>query len=232
MLDNVLSEYFSNGFARLIKIDSTNLLDDARADIEKFVDSQQIPKKNNKGNLHNESILIKDNLYFGKNKKEEWELYKIDEAIRTVNSFALKTLQDILSNLLAKKINAKYYNNQIVIKKNLISDVLPFHRDSKPNKNKFLNIGLYFDLSNEENGGVYFVPRSHLEVDLKSNFEANGCTHEENEKYKNLKQGVLVSAEKGEVLLHDSYCIHGSSSNFSQQTKRITFYTKYIIDEK
>jgi hypothetical protein len=232
MLDNVLSEYFTNGFAKLIKIDFTSLIDDAKTDIEKFVNSQQVPIKSEKGNVYSESIIIKDNLYFGRNKNKEWELYKIDEAVRTINSSALKTLQDILTKVTNKKINTKYYNDQVVIKKYLISDVLPFHRDSKPNENKFMNIGLYFDSSNEENGGVYFVPGSHLKIDLKSNFEANSCTHEENKKYKNLKQGMLVSAEKGEVLLHDSYCIHGSSSNFAQQTQRITFYTKCLINEK
>ena len=104
-------------------------------------------------------------------------------------------------------------------------------------KNTYLQVYIFIDAQDKENGDIYYYPGSNHKdfmpyiyaVSYKEAFDENGVSHpgrkiEVPEKY----EKVEVSAPQGAICLQNGNTIHGSVANFSEVRSHNQYTMCYI----
>jgi len=98
---------------------------------------------------------------------------------------------------------------------------VPWHRDgpAQPGDERIFNVDIYPDHSTVENSCVWVVPGSHLwENDRADEMIRRG--HQEF----HLPGAVPAEMEPGDVLLHHTKVLHGSTANSSNTLRRVVYF--------
>lgn len=114
-------------------------------------------------------------------------------------------------------------NHVFIVKNKHSSSNFPIHQDwSFVNEDIYDSINIWIPLqdTNQTNGGIYFIPGSHL---LKNNIRGAGkLTFDFTPYYKKLKKHFTpVTLKKGQILLFYHSTIHGSTPNKSDNPRII-----------
>jgi phytanoyl-CoA hydroxylase len=90
---------------------------------------------------------------------------------------------------------------------------------------QFINIGFYFDDSSEKNGGLRILPGTHTQSLFSSLFKKFYFLNNDAD-----KEEVLVTAKKGDLVIHDGRMWHrvASSPYFGAESRRRVMYLPLI----
>jgi ectoine hydroxylase-related dioxygenase (phytanoyl-CoA dioxygenase family) len=118
-----------------------------------------------------------------------------------------KRLMDIVYSVMGQKVVITAA--ALIIKMPFYGGEVPYHRDpiDVPSGSVY-NFSVFLDDSTPENGCFEVVPGSHLTVGNEEQFK---------ERPKGLK---FISAEKGDIIIHDVRLIHGSAFSSSEKMRR------------
>lgn len=165
--------------------------------------SLNIPGNENSGNN-----LRVGNKFYGK-KDECWEVYKANLDIENVLDF--KNELNVLGL-------GEFWSSQIVMRKKFKENVLPCHVDNFYDpKIKYFQCGIYLTDSTLEDG-IFIIEKTHNIPTKEYLIDDTGMKR----KY--------ISANKGDLIIHNSYTWHGSNNNVKQEG-RVTLYIKFIKHE-
>jgi hypothetical protein len=114
----------------------------------------------------------------------------------------------------------------LVIKAPGFGVAVPWHRDPANCKVRAgINIGVYLDDAAEENGMLYVLPESHVDLGLA----VEGDTEEE----RFSTPGVVpVPTKAGDVVVHSEDLLHGSKEVHSQRRRRVLYFGCRTIPEQ
>ncbi|MBI4550672.1 MAG: phytanoyl-CoA dioxygenase family protein [Candidatus Latescibacteria bacterium] len=140
------------------------------------------------------------------------------------NSFSLRLLaHPFIGDLLTRMVGPDFIPcyESLVFKLPGHGSSVPWHRDGNPvqGSERIFNIDIYPDKSTVENSCVWVVPGSHLwEKERANEMIARGRAHFD------LPDAVPAEMEPGDVLLHHTKVMHGSTMNHSPQLRRVIYF--------
>jgi phytanoyl-CoA hydroxylase len=104
---------------------------------------------------------------------------------------------------------------------------VPWHRDGQPtpNKERVFNIDVYPDHSTVDNSCVWVVPGSHRWESEK----ANEVIRKGREDF-HLPDAVPAEVEPGDVLIHHTMVLHGSTVNNSDSLRRVVYFDNRAVN--
>jgi ectoine hydroxylase-related dioxygenase (phytanoyl-CoA dioxygenase family) len=103
---------------------------------------------------------------------------------------------------------------------------VPWHRDPANIRVRAgINLGVYLDDADEENGMLYVVPKSHADL----NISLEGNTEEERFA---CPEAQPVPANAGDVIVHSENLLHGSKRVRSDRERRVLYFGCRTIDEQ
>lgn len=183
----------------------------------KFISEKTLPKDFKLDeNKHSHEFKVGD-IFFSK-KKGIYEASKANLQLSNLDYFTEKIdkfIKDHTNKLYTFKIA------QLVFKKNFDSENMPPHVDNIYDKSKFfLNFGIYLSNSDNTNGIYFYRDSSSLKLD----------NHVPNrDKLASFKK-EYICASKGDLLIHNCYCVHESNSVYINEG-RATLYIKAEFNE-
>ena len=91
-----------------------------------------------------------------------------------------------------------------------------------------LNVGLYFDDSSAENGGLRVLPGTHRQNAFSMLFRKFYFLSREED-----RNEVLVSAKKGDLVVHDGRMWHrvGQSPHSGEKSRRRVMYIPFLLGD-
>ena len=102
---------------------------------------------------------------------------------------------------------------------------VPWHRDpGHPRLVPPLDIDVYLDAANPDNGCLYLIPGSHLwkGFDLQDLLDEHGFY---------LPGAIPIETQPGDVVLHSPNILHGSRATRGKPIRRISYFAYYQIED-
>lgn len=140
------------------------------------------------------------------------------------NSFSLRLLaHPFIGDMLTRMVGPDFVPlyESLVFKLPGNGSSVPWHRDGMavPGNERIFNIDIYPDYSTVANSCVWVVPGSHLWENQKANeWIARGQDDF------NLPGAVPAEMTPGDVLLHHTKVLHGSTANSSNELRRVVYF--------
>jgi phytanoyl-CoA hydroxylase len=140
------------------------------------------------------------------------------------NNFSLRLLaHPFIGDLLARMVGPDFIScyESLVFKLPGRGSSVPWHRDGNPvqGNERIFNIDIYPDRSTVANSCVWVVPGSHLWEKERANEMA-----QRGRKDFALPGAVPAEMEPGDVLLHHTKVLHGSTVNTSDELRRVVYF--------
>lgn len=140
------------------------------------------------------------------------------------NNFSLRLLaHPFIGDLLLRMVGPDFIPcyESLVFKLPGNGSSVPWHRDGQTvsGNERIFNIDIYPDRSTVENSCVWVIPGSHLWDDERA-FDMIRCGVENFE----LPDAVPAEVEPGDVLLHHTKVLHGSTANKSNTLRRVVYF--------
>jgi len=141
----------------------------------------------------------------------------VDEIMRS------KRIIDFVSNFIGEKPQAR--KSELFIKPANIGLEVPVHQDNYYwgiEDSRGLTVWIALDDCGEENGGIWYLSKSHLEGLLKhqKSFAPGSSQTIEADDLPNHCEKVLPELKPGDALLHHCLTVHGSDPNRSGRSRR------------
>lgn len=158
------------------------------------------------------------------NKGPEGIPYYLTYLHANPNTFSLRLLaHPFIGDLLTRMVGPDFIPcyESLVFKLPGNGSSVPWHRDGNPvsGNERIFNIDLYPDRSTMANSCVWVVPGSHLwEKERANEVIARG------RKDFHLPEAVPAEVAPGDVLLHHTKVVHGSTVNTSQELRRVVYF--------
>ncbi len=204
--------YLKNGWVKIPKLISTAQVNILKNLVSKFL-------KKNDNNYDNKNVNF---LFDSNNKKILHTFHKISDS-KAIKKFATqKKFFEISNELIGSK--SKFRKCELFAKPSKIGIKSPPHQDNYYwclKNGKSLTFWIALDKSNKKNGAMYYYDGSHsagLVKHVASNIK--GSSQEvNNKKYLKRFKKITPSLNIGDVLIHDSHIIHGSTKNNSKSNR-------------
>jgi ectoine hydroxylase-related dioxygenase (phytanoyl-CoA dioxygenase family) len=140
------------------------------------------------------------------------------------NDFSLRLLaHPFIGDLLTRMVGPDFIPcyESLVFKLPGHGSSVPWHRDGNPvqGNERIFNIDIYPDRSTVANSCVWVVPGSHLWEKERANEMA-----QRGRKDFALPGAVPAEMEPGDVLLHHTKVLHGSTVNTSDELRRVVYF--------
>lgn len=145
------------------------------------------------------------------------------------NTFSLRLLaHPFIGDLLTRMVGPDFIPcyESLVFKLPGHGSSVPWHRDGNPVEGleRIFNIDIYPDYSTVENSCVWVVPGSHL----WEREEANEWVRRGREDF-DLPGAVPAEVAPGDVLLHHTKALHGSTMNHSASLRRVVYFDNRAV---
>lgn len=145
------------------------------------------------------------------------------------NTFSLRLLaHPFIGDLLTRMVGPDFIPlwESLVFKLPGHGSSVPWHRDGETNfaEERIFNIDLYPDRSVVENSCVWVVPGSHQWEQAKADEWV-----ERGRKDFDLPGAVPAEVEPGDVLLHHTKVLHGSTQNHSPSLRRVIYFDNRAV---
>jgi phytanoyl-CoA hydroxylase len=140
------------------------------------------------------------------------------------NDFSLRLLaHPFIGDLLTRMVGPDFIPcyEALVFKLPGNGSSVPWHRDGNPEEGneRIFNIDIYPDTSTVDNSCVWVVPGSHMWSPEKANeMVARGREHFD------LPEAVPAEVGPGDILLHNTWVLHGSTINHSDSLRRVVYF--------
>lgn len=212
-LKNKIKEnYLINGWVKIPSLISKKETEKLKKTIMIFL------KKNNKNyNKKNINFLLNQ-----KNEEIVHSFHKISDS-KIIKKFARqKKFYNIVEEIIDGK--SKFRKCEVFAKPSKIGIESPPHQDNFYwclKNGKSLTFWIALDKSNKRNGAMYYYNGSHklgLINHVASNIKGSSQTIKDKKKLKKFKK-ITPSLNIGDVLIHDSQIIHGSTKNNSKENR-------------
>ncbi len=210
--DNEKKNYISNGWIKI-----PNLV--SKKEVEKLKKTVAIFLKRNHKNYDKKNVNF---LFNNKNEKIVHTFHKISDS-SIIKKFATqKKFSDIAEKLIENK--SKFRKCELFAKPSKIGIKSPPHQDNFYwclKNGKSLTLWIALDKSNKRNGAMYYYNGSHklgLVSHVASNIKGSSQTIKDKKKLLKFKK-ITPSLNVGDVLIHDSHIIHGSTKNNSKNNR-------------
>jgi phytanoyl-CoA hydroxylase len=146
------------------------------------------------------------------------------------NSFSVRLLaHPFIGDLLTRMVGSDFIPlyESLVFKLPGNGSSVPWHRDGNaPQGNeRIFNIDIYPDRSTVENSCVWVIPGSHM----WERERAQAAAAEGREKF-DLPNAVPAEVEPGDVLLHHTKVLHGSTVNKSSDLRRVVYFDNRAVN--
>jgi phytanoyl-CoA hydroxylase len=140
------------------------------------------------------------------------------------NDFSLRLLaHPFIGDLLTRMVGPDFIPcfESLVFKLPENGSSVPWHRDGKAESGneRIFNIDIYPDVSSVENSCVWVIPGSHM-WDPE---QANEMVTKGRERFE-LADAVPAEVTPGDVLLHHTRVLHGSTANHSNTLRRVVYF--------
>lgn len=145
------------------------------------------------------------------------------------NTFSLRLLaHPFVGDLLTRMVGPDFIPlwESLVFKLPGNGSSVPWHRDGETNfaEERIFNIDIYPDYSNVENSCVWVVPGSHKWEQAQADEWV-----ERGRKDFDLPGAVPAEVAPGDVLLHHTKVLHGSTQNHSNSLRRVIYFDNRAV---
>lgn len=206
------NKFFKNGWLKIPKLITRQQVDNLKKTVDEFL--SKTDKSYGKKKIN---FLLNE-----KNEKVIHSFHKISDSKKIKKFATQKKFYNIAEKIIESK--SKFRKCELFAKPSKIGIKSPPHQDNFYwclKNGKSLTFWIALDKSNKRNGAMYYYNSSHklgLINHVGSNIKGSSQTIKNKKILENFKK-ITPSLNVGDVLVHDSHTIHGSTKNNSKKNR-------------